>query len=288
MNSTSGPGAIPNQAGEPVAGPTVFISHASQDHAVAEQICRLLEEDGIRCWIAPRNVDPGHDYAEQILAGIASTRVMVLLLSSHANASGFVKSEVERAISKGKVVIPLRIEEVQPSGSLELFVSRSQWIDAWAPPLHSRVHVLAAAIRGLLALPPLQGDKADAGTRMAPAIPGANLAPVTLAAARRPRDCRGNRGAGRRGPPGQPPVDEPRRLDHIRAPRQGRLRQVRGNRVDGRRPWLAERSGPQERARPGSWRLGQHRGRRDCRAVRPRHRKVPARRDPWAGREAWP
>ena len=163
MNLTSGPGTTPNQAGEPVAGPMVFISHASQDHVVAEEICRLLEEDGIRCWIAPRNVDPGHDYAEQILAGIASTRVMVLLLSSHANASGFVKSEVERAISKGKVVIPLRIEEVQPSGSLELFVSRSQWIDAWAPPLHSRVHVLAAAIRGLLALPPLQDDRARAG-----------------------------------------------------------------------------------------------------------------------------
>ena len=60
---TSGPGTTPNQAGEPVAGPMVFISHASQDHVVAEEICRLLEEDGIRCWIAPRNVDPGHDYA---------------------------------------------------------------------------------------------------------------------------------------------------------------------------------------------------------------------------------
>jgi hypothetical protein len=49
VNSTSGPGTTPNEASEVVAGPTVFISHASQDHAVAEEICRLLEEDGIRC-----------------------------------------------------------------------------------------------------------------------------------------------------------------------------------------------------------------------------------------------
>jgi hypothetical protein len=72
--------------------PTVFISYASNDAAVAEQICRLLEDDAIGCWIAPRNVDPGHDFAEQILDGIESTRVMVLLLSAHANASPFVKA----------------------------------------------------------------------------------------------------------------------------------------------------------------------------------------------------
>jgi hypothetical protein len=144
--------------------PTVFISYASNDAAVAEQICRLLEDDAIGCWIAPRNVDPGHDFAEQILDGIESTRVMVLLLSAHANASPFVKREVERAISKGKVVIPFRIEEVRPSRSLELYVSTNQWIDAWTPPLESRVHVLASAIRGLLKLPPLQGDGAATGT----------------------------------------------------------------------------------------------------------------------------
>ena len=143
--------------------PAVFISHATGDHAVAEQICRLLEENGIGCWIAPRNVDAGSDYASQILDGIESTRVMVLLLSEPANASVFVKMEVERAISKGKVVIPFRIQEVQPSRSLELFISNHQWIDAWAPPLDSRVQVLAAAIRGLLRLPPLHGGEDRAG-----------------------------------------------------------------------------------------------------------------------------
>jgi hypothetical protein len=134
----------------------VFISYATNDQTIAEEVCRVLESDGIGCWIAPRDVSPGHDYAEQILDGIESARVMVLLLSGHANTSTFVRNEVERAISKGKVVIPLRIQDVQPSRSLELFVSRTQWIDAWTPPLDSRIHVLAVAIRGLLSLPTLQ------------------------------------------------------------------------------------------------------------------------------------
>jgi TIR domain len=140
------------------APPTVFISHASEDSALAAEVCRILENDGIRCWIAPRDVEPGRPFSEGILDGIESARVMVLLLSGHANQSAFVNKEVERAISKGKVVIPLRIQDVQPSRALELFISSTQWIDAWAPPLESRVHVLAAAIRGLLYLPPLQGN----------------------------------------------------------------------------------------------------------------------------------
>ena len=131
----------------------VFISYSGEDKAIAEKICLLLERDELPCWIAPRDVKPGHDYAEQILDAIESTRVMVLILSAHANASVFVKNEVERAISKGKVVIPLRIQDVQPSRGLELFVSRNQWIDAWTPPLPARVHLLAAAIHGLLGLP---------------------------------------------------------------------------------------------------------------------------------------
>lgn len=148
----------PRTAGREAPPPTVFISHASEDSASATEVCRILEGDGIRCWIAPRDVEPGRPFSEGILDGIESARVMVLLLSGHANQSAFVNKEVERAISKGKVVIPLRIQDVQPSRALELFISSTQWIDAWAPPLESRVHVLAAAIRGLLYLPPLQGD----------------------------------------------------------------------------------------------------------------------------------
>src|ERR1035437_643246 len=138
--------------------PMVFISHASKDGAIAAQVCSLLEGDGIACWIAPRDISPGRAWGDQIIDGIESARVMVVILWANANASAFVRNELERAISKGKVVIPFRIQDVQPSRSLALFVSASQWIDAWAPPLHSRVHVLAVAIRGLLSLPPLQGD----------------------------------------------------------------------------------------------------------------------------------
>ena len=131
----------------------VFISHSGDDAPIAAEICRLLELEGIRCWMAPRNVNPRRDRGEQTIAAIESAPALILILSANANASVFVPSEVERAFSKGRVLYVLRIQNVQPSRSLELFTSRSQWIDAWTPPLQDRVQVLATAIRGLLGSP---------------------------------------------------------------------------------------------------------------------------------------
>ncbi len=36
----------------------VFISHSAKDKATADAVCAVLEAEGIRCWIAPRDVLP--------------------------------------------------------------------------------------------------------------------------------------------------------------------------------------------------------------------------------------
>jgi hypothetical protein len=140
---------------EPVKEPTlekqVFISYSKEDIEPAMQICKLLEERGIGCWITPRDVIPGRSYGEEIINAIESTSATVLVLSEHANISVHVKNEIERAVSKGKTIIPIRIREVQPSKALELFISSAQWIDAFRPPLEARIDALAGAIKLLKA-----------------------------------------------------------------------------------------------------------------------------------------
>jgi len=44
----------------------VFISHSIKDKAAAEAVCAKLEEQKIRCWIAPRDIAPGTDWAEAL------------------------------------------------------------------------------------------------------------------------------------------------------------------------------------------------------------------------------
>jgi TIR domain len=116
-------------------GGVAFISHASEDAAIAATITDYLEKNGVSCWIAPRDLTPGRDYSSEIVDGIESSAVFVLVLSENANESIFVKREVERAVSKGKPVFPIRVREVMPSRSLELFISSAHWIDAWKPPM---------------------------------------------------------------------------------------------------------------------------------------------------------
>jgi hypothetical protein len=127
----------------------VFVSYASPDRETAFKIAAFLEGQGIACWIAPRDVPPGMEYGAAIIQGIETSRALILVLSEHSNDSQFVRKEVERAVSKVKPVLPVRIREITPSGSLEFFISSAQWVDAWRSPMEQHLSGLVQAIRVL-------------------------------------------------------------------------------------------------------------------------------------------
>ena len=131
----------------------VFVSYSSKDKPTADAVCAVLEANNIRCWVAPRDILPGMDWGESIIDAIESAKVMVLVFSAHANASAQIKREVERAVSKGVAIIPLRIEEVTPSRSLEYFISTPHWLDAFTPPLERHLTYLAGVIQRLVDRP---------------------------------------------------------------------------------------------------------------------------------------
>ena len=127
----------------------VFISYAAADKPLADDICEVLEVNGIRCWIAPRDIKPGCDYGAEILSAIEASSAFLLVLSAHSNDSQHVKREVERAVSRNIPILPVRIEEVVPSKSLEYFICTFQWVDAFPPPLENPIRRLAENIKAL-------------------------------------------------------------------------------------------------------------------------------------------
>jgi hypothetical protein len=122
----------------------VFISYAKADAKKADKIAGCLEERGVECWIAPRDVKPGAAYGDEIIRGIETSSAFILVLSNASNESDFVAREVERAISKKKPVIPVRIAKVEPSRALQLFISGSQWVDVFSGKLATHMDRLAA------------------------------------------------------------------------------------------------------------------------------------------------
>jgi hypothetical protein len=128
----------------------VFISYASKDKIVADAVCARLEAAGIRCWIAPRDIVAGTSYGEAIIDAIHGAKVMVLVFSSSANASGHIPKEVERAVSSGVAILPFRIEDVAPGKSLDYFIGSVHWLDAMTPPMEKHLDLLAATVHKLI------------------------------------------------------------------------------------------------------------------------------------------
>jgi hypothetical protein len=124
----------------------VFVSYASQDVTVANSVVEALERQGIACWIAPRNVKPRAQYADAIVRTITEANTLVLMLSQSAVGSSHVGREIERAASKHKQIIALKVDAAALTPALEYFLSESQWIDAAASGMPAALGRLSESI----------------------------------------------------------------------------------------------------------------------------------------------
>ncbi|MCJ7519658.1 MAG: TIR domain-containing protein, partial [Anaerolineaceae bacterium] len=124
----------------------VFISYPNKDKVIADAVCAKLEDDKIRVWIAPRDVPAGMNFAESIIDAIDTCKVFVLIWSASTNASEHILNELNQAFDQGIIVIPFRIENVEPSKALKYYIGRTHWLDAMTPPLEKHIKFLADTI----------------------------------------------------------------------------------------------------------------------------------------------
>ena len=111
----------------------IFISHSSKDSKIAFMLCEAFEEQGVKCWIAPRDIKVGLPYANSIVEGITNSKAIVVLFSTNANKAGGVLKELEVANRRGISIIPLRIEDIFPTNAIEYYLVTNHWMDAFNP-----------------------------------------------------------------------------------------------------------------------------------------------------------
>jgi flagellar basal body-associated protein FliL len=128
----------------------LFISHSAQDKKVSETICAALEQSGIRCWIAPRDVRAGKSFPGEITRAIQQSKAMLLIFSRHSNSSEQVLREVQLAVDCHVPIVRLRIEDIPLSDDLRYYLSTPHWLDALTHPLSKHIPPVAAAIKELL------------------------------------------------------------------------------------------------------------------------------------------
>jgi hypothetical protein len=137
-------------SGVPLMAHEVFISHSSYDATVAREVCAALEDAGIPCWIAPRDILPGHSWSGAIVSGIEGSRVVMVVISARANGSPEVLREVELASRGRKTLVGMRVEEVAPSGDLGYFLSSTQWLNAFPSPVRPHLEGVVKVVTSLL------------------------------------------------------------------------------------------------------------------------------------------
>jgi|SRR6185437_758427 len=157
----------------------IFVSYSQSDRDCAFEVTDHLEANGFNVWIAPRDVSPSADWAEEIIDAISGARVMVLIFSDSSNGSPQVRREVERAVHKQLRILPFRIEQVLPSRSLEYFLSTQHWLDAFPPPRDAHYAKLCVYLRSILGAP----ERAPGGANMPEArVPQAPVREASSAA----------------------------------------------------------------------------------------------------------
>lgn len=123
----------------------VFISYGSKDAESVERICRVLEGNGIKCWIAPRDIPAGSNYAREIPAAIRGCKIFLLILSEEAQTSIWVTREVDQALNARKIVIPVMLEDFPLNDEFNFYLTGCQRYNAYeksSAALENLVHRL--------------------------------------------------------------------------------------------------------------------------------------------------
>lgn len=161
--------------------PQVFISYATEDKEVAEQVLEALEGSGMTCWIAPRDIRGGATYAKAIADALQTTRAFVLIFSAHAVESPDVENEVHLAFKRRQHIVPFCLDDTPLSPALEYYLGKSHRIDTTRPPLNQHLEQLIEATRSEL-------HDAGQATAKAPETTAVEHEPSTGATAEKPVD----------------------------------------------------------------------------------------------------
>ena len=168
----------------------VFISHSINDKPVADAICANLEASGVRCWIAPRDIAPGEDWPTSITLAIAQSRVMVLVFSASSNSSDDVGRELFLASNNKLIIIPFKIENIEPEPGKQYYLARTHWLDAINPPTQEQIMLLVRRVKSILSainpdmpnqVEPVRSPQSLPTVRPAPEIKRRNGTPFWIA-----------------------------------------------------------------------------------------------------------
>ena len=139
--------------------PDVFISYSSKNRDVADAIVTHLEEHGTKCWYAPRNILPGHEWVSAINDALKKAKIFILIYTAESNLSRQVMNEVALAFKAGMTLVPFRLSEERMNDELEYYLTRVHWLDSVSRPLDESIVALQNYVDLIMGRAQTQGTR---------------------------------------------------------------------------------------------------------------------------------
>ncbi|MEQ1754374.1 MAG: toll/interleukin-1 receptor domain-containing protein [Micropepsaceae bacterium] len=108
----------------------IFISYRRSDEAQARVLHEHLKARGIGAWY-DAELPAGEDWRKATAKALVDARIFVLLFSRSASNSDDIAKELAAATFQKKLIIPVRIEAVQPEGAFLYELAARNWFDAF-------------------------------------------------------------------------------------------------------------------------------------------------------------
>lgn len=122
--------------------PHIFVSYSHYDQQAALEIVNRLEAADLKCRISSRDVPRGEDFQDAIVTALEKAGAMILVFSQHADNSQEIKKELALASDHGLLVLPVRIENIEPTRGFRYQLATRQYIDLFENPEQSMALII--------------------------------------------------------------------------------------------------------------------------------------------------
>jgi hypothetical protein len=108
----------------------VFLSYAYEDAEAASRVRQALEKVDVSGFLDSADISAGNAIAKDMRKALADASAFIVLLSPSALRSQWVQFELGAAVSLGKPLVPVLVEDIEDKSGLPDLLRDRVWLDA--------------------------------------------------------------------------------------------------------------------------------------------------------------
>jgi len=124
--------------------PKIFLSYSTREVVLARLIAHIFEENGVKCFLAERDLSTGSQFDSEISKQIRQSNLLLVLWSSDSAQSSWVNQEVGIAAGLEVPVWPVAIEKIPIQGAI--FRNQGIYLSGYEDP-YTQIAKLAQEIK---------------------------------------------------------------------------------------------------------------------------------------------